>query len=163
MKPSWCAICADVTDDLVQRQLSPREPQIWICTDCDGEPAVTTDGPMRGYEVPEHQRGSVTRQAQAAVMRLGIPAMATRSRYAGREASTGFVLVRVSRKRGVIPIDRDAARLTLRGQPWYSELRHIGSDVRFHIFERPDVAAIRQHRRDPMEALRADIARRGAR
>jgi hypothetical protein len=168
MKPSFCALCARVTAELVQRQLGPREPFIWICLFCDSEPARKVVGPFHSYEAPELRSGSITRQAQAAVTRLGIPAMATElGRYSGKSASPGFVLVRVRRKRGNVPIDRDTARQTLRSEPWFAELRHIGTDARYHLFERPDVAAAakarRAPRRDALAELRAAVERGGKR
>jgi hypothetical protein len=165
-KSAFCALCTDETPDLVQRPLGHNDSLVWICQDCDTTPARTVSGPVLGYRVPEGPR--VTGRADQAFARaanaIGAPYLATKNRYVGQQVSPGFLIVRVPRRRGNVPIDGDTARDTFRGQPWFRELRHLGTDERWHIFERPDgeaaAEARREHRPDPIKALQDDIERK---
>jgi hypothetical protein len=59
----------------------------------------------------------------------------------------GFLLVRVPRQINGKPIDRNEARQTLRRKPWFAELQHVGTDVRWHVFARPDTNGAAETRR----------------
>lgn len=56
-------------------------------------------------------------------------------------------------------IDAKQARMTFREEHWFSDLRHLGSDRKWHLFERPDVEAARAARsgndRDPLAEIRS--------
>ncbi len=43
--------------------------------------------------------------------------------------------------------DANDAWQSLRKMPWHRELRHIGTDSTWHLFERPDSAALAKARR----------------
>lgn len=172
----FCAACLDDRLPLVPRPLGRDGGIVLVCPNCDpGEPkpAKRRGRPVyRGYAVPERDtgRGSTRDRFTAGANRVA-PSTTPRVRYSGNVASPGFVIVRVSRKRGNVPIDRDAARETLRGEPWFAEVRHVGSDVRFHIFERPDAELAKRVRSTParfdggnaMDALAVDVKRKAKR
>lgn len=143
---SFCAECLDDRAPLVPRPLGRNGGTVLVCPDCDPgdiKPTRRKGKPVyRGYTVPPPRVpiGNTLKAFSAAANRIAPVATSTvPTRYSGGQASPGFVIVRVRRLRAGYPIDRDIARKTLRDEPWYSELRHLGSDARFHIFERPDV------------------------
>lgn len=141
MKPSFCASCARVTDDL------EYDAPHWFCWSCRNDRPVARSS-SRGYTMPETTRGggSTREQFTRAANRVAPYVADTPGRFAGREPTPGFVMVRVPRVPGV---DRDEARQSLAHEPWFSELRHIGTDARYHVFERPDVDAARAERGKP--------------
>lgn len=151
MKPTFCAICTDDRLKLVQRHIGPGDAPVWICTDCDAAPPRADDGPDRGYEAPEpgpaigqlkqaFARGA-NRVCRAAPTRGGMTLP--------RPMTPGFLLVCVPRYLDGRPIDAREARATLRGQPWFAELKVLGSVARFHLFERPDDRAAARARSEP--------------
>lgn len=150
---SFCASCLGNRVPLVPRPLGRNGGTVFLCSDCDPGDLNPTKRKgktvYRGYDVPAKDpgRGRTVDRFTAAANRIAPVAVSiTPTRYSGAQASPGFVIVRVPRRRGAVPIDRDEARRALRGEPWFSELRHIGSDARFHIFERPDVVLARKVR-----------------
>jgi hypothetical protein len=78
----------------------------------------------------------------------------------------GFITVRVQRRPpGRAPLDAAEALATLRGEPWFAEVQHRGSTLRYHLFDRPDVDLAREVRSAPstpnadvMDALRDEVA-----
>lgn len=159
MKPSFCAGCTEPTVHLVLRGVH------WLCGDCDPESASAARparlGPERGYDVPEERAplGHTHRAFARAANRVAGPAKFG-SLANGTTASAsraGFIVVRVPvRGADEKPIDASEARETLRGEPWFSELQHRGSNSRYHLAREirgtPNV--------DPMEALRDAVAGR---
>jgi hypothetical protein len=152
MKPTFCATYCTPRADLVPRTLDGH--CVWVCPDCDPENPRTSSQPARdyhrGYEVPERDYAATIR----AIARAAPSGVTTRDRSVGRTTTPGFVLVRVFRLRGGRSIDRNEARETLRGNSWFAELRHVSSERRWHLFERPDVDLARKVRSEN----RTDVA-----
>jgi hypothetical protein len=136
-----CAIC---TSPIVGE---PRmlDDVYKICAACDDEPVRTKRGPQIAYDVPERERIGPTLVAFAsAANRVTGPRLLSWGRGGALAAkvSPGYVLVRVSRVAADgSPIDAKEARETLRSAAWFGELRHLGTDIRNHLFERPDAKA----------------------
>lgn len=160
VKPSSCALCVK-RPPVVRRPLGSGGASVWICAVCDGEaPPRVRLGPERGYQVPESSpdagSGSLRARFSAGAARV-VPATPSRGRYSGRPVSPGFVLVRVPCVADGRRIDREEALQRLADKPWHADLRHLGSDARFHLFERPDAEAARAARQqsnyDAAEAL----------
>jgi len=163
-KPSFCALCTDEATDLVRRPLGRGDALVWICHDCDDQPAHEIRGPERSYPIPEGPRVSILPAAAAGANRVApqLNQFNQPRNETCRSATPGHIVVRVSRYgEGGRPIDGDEAQRSLRGQPWFSELRRLGSDARFHLFERPDAEAATRARRpdrrpiDDLERYRA--------
>jgi len=158
-RPSSCAICVD-RPPTVYRQLEGDDFSCWICSECDGE-SIAPARPRRdrGYEVPERsvRSGSTLEQFRTGSA-LVAPATSPRVPYIGRDPTPGFLLVKVPRSRARVPIDRRQALDTLSGKPWFAEVRYVGCDVRWYVFERPDdklsAAARRAPTYDVTEALK---------
>lgn len=162
-RPSFCANCTDERPDLVLRG------NHWLCESCDPDAPTasrrTRLGPERGYDVPDRRAplGRTTQAFARAAERIAPVAVSTtKHRYSGGNASPGFILVRVARRQAGVSIDRDEARRTLRGEPWFAELRHVGTDARFHVFERPVTQRAGRPADEVIGELR-EAAKRGAR
>lgn len=158
MKPAFCAGCIKVRTDLVQRGA------VWLCPDCDPEsdtPTRRSGRPVfRGYSLPAEGTRIATLKAFTAAAQRIAPVQSKKPKWNGRDASPGFILVRVPRRPKGIPIDAKEARQTLAHEPWHAELRHLGSDVRFHIFERPDSELAKRIRSTSMDGRGAlDVLR----
>lgn len=152
MTSAFCATCTEVRSDLV-RSASGH----WLCPDCSPDvgsrmPAAVSTA--RGYDIPESHRIGAIREAFSAGAERVDPRIGTLEMHPGRGTTPGFVIQRVGRKLKGRALDRDEARETMRGQPWFAELRHVGSDARFHIFERPDTELSRRVRGED----RTDVA-----
>lgn len=177
---SHCAICADITTpaDLVdskgrpdpngqprRRPLGRDDAPVIVCASCDSAP-VRVRGPASAYEVPERCRIGRTLTAFANAANAINPApLGTRSRLVGKTASPGFRIVRVRRRPpGKKPIDAVAAKQTLHKKRWFAELRFLGTDETWHLFERPDPdAGKRKPPRDVIGELRDEIKHGGRR
>lgn len=163
MKSSFCASCTDERPDLVRRVVDGR--RVWLCPACDPENETTCIAPAvdrhRGYQVPDRDYTATIRE----IAKAAPGGRATGARYSGRAAAPGFVVERVAALRDGHAITRDEARETFRGEPWFAELRHLGTDSRWHIFERPDADAAALARSessyDPIAALGAASSRGG--
>ncbi len=55
------------------------------------------------------------------------------------------------------PLDSNEARETLRGKPWFSELRYLGSTNAHIIFERPSDETIARVREERERADRSSV------
>jgi len=162
---AFCAICTDDRGPFVQRPLGRGDAMVSVCSACDDEPAKTKRGPEIAYEVPERMVIGQTLKAFASAANrvTGDTAQTNRARRRGASLaatlSPGFVLERVRRYGPAGTIDAKEARATLRHEPWFAEVRHLGSDRRWHLFERPDVDAARAARsgsdRDPLAEIRS--------
>lgn len=145
MKPAWCATCCEPSADLT-RAASGH----YLCPDCSpdvGERMPAGVSSARGYDVPErHAPLGRTSDAFAAGLKRVDPHAGTIQGKLVRAVSPGFIAVRVARRCDGRSIDRDEALQTLRFRPWFAELRHLGSDARWHFFERPDVELARKVR-----------------
>lgn len=135
-KPSFCATCTEVRSDLAPCT-SVAGATVWLCPDC--HPEVDTGRPRelhgveRGYEVPVRDFATMIRN----VAQSAPGGMLTPSRYCGRTVTPGCQIERVARDQRGKTLSREEALELLRGEPWFAELRHVGSDARYHIFERP--------------------------
>lgn len=159
---TFCANNPDHRGPFVQRPIGRNDALLTICVSCDEDKPVAWDRD-RGYDVPDRHRIGITVRAFAAATNrvTGDTAETHRKRERGRttavSASPGFIVVLVPRQRR----DRtwcDAAEARLsQSEPWFRELRHLGSDRRWHIFERPDVEAMHavrsKNNHDPLAAL----------
>ncbi len=161
----FCAICTGERGPFVQRPLGRGDALVPVCAACDDQPARSKRGPEVPYEIPERViiGATVTAFARAADRVTGDDKATNRARQRGksfaRAAQPGFVIERVRRHPpGGETVDAKQARLTFEDRPWFAELRHIGSDRKWHLFERPDIDAARAARsgddRDPL----ADVA-----
>ncbi len=170
MKPTWCAACTEESTVLTPRPLGRNGGTVLLCPDCDPgdvKPTKRRGKPVyRGYDVPDKDpgRGSTRERFRAAANRVApVAVTVTRSRWSGGKASPGFVIVPVLRQQQGRLLDRREALDTLSGESWFGELRHIGSDARFHVFERPDVDLARRVRGesnvDPIAALKRAIGK----
>lgn len=160
---TWCADCLAEHVPLTPRPLGRNGGMVLLCPACDpGDPKPTKrkgKPTFRGYDVPAPRTvlGRTVDAFSRAANRIA-PAPA-RTKYSGDTASPGFIVVRVLRMRAGFPIDRDEARRTLQNEPWFAELRHIGSDARFHIFERPDVDLAKRVRSAPSSNVMDELRR----
>jgi hypothetical protein len=167
IKPSFCANCTKPHAKLVLRG------NHWLCPSCDPDSATPVRsrrlGPDRGYDVPEkHAPLGPTHVAFArAARRVAGPSKFSYADAAGGPmVSTnrpGFITVRVLRRPpGRAPLDAAEALATLRHEPWFAEVQHRGSTLRYHLFDRPDVDLAREIRSTPnadvMDALRDEVA-----
>jgi hypothetical protein len=157
----FCAICTSERGPFVRRPLGRGDALVSVCADCDDEPARTKVGPAIDYYVPDRVIiGRTVDAFAAAANRVTGDTKETnidrtRSRSLAGSAQPGFIVVRVRRHRvGADPIDAQQARMTFQGEPWFSELRNLGSTRRWHLFERPDIDAASAARlgtdRDPL-------------
>ncbi len=155
---SFCAICTNepkkqpdgTTPALVQRPLGYRGALVLVCAACDEEPARAVDGPRLGYRVADDRtRIALLPAFSAAANRVaGRLKVDVRRAGAARSTAPGHVLVRVRIKRpDGSRFDANDAWQSLRKMPWHRELRHIGTDSTWHLFERPDSAALAKARR----------------
>lgn len=160
MKPSFCAICTAPSKEFVQCPLGRGDALVWICADCDSSPAVADDGPDRGYEVQTTERiGAILPAFARGANRVSPPKPGWNSpRKLVSESTPGFVIVRVPVMHAGRRIDAIEALDTLRAEPWFAELRQLGSDTRFHLFERPDSEAAAATRRESNVDVIAGLA-----
>lgn len=161
----FCAICTSERGPFEMRPLGRGGHPVSVCADCDTEPALERHGPERPYEVPErHAIGNQLHAFATAANRItGDTAATHKARRAGktimRNAEPGFIMLRVKRQLGV---DAREARATFSNEPWFRDIRHLGSTKRYHLFERPDAEAAsraRQPEADPLAELAAMSAR----
>lgn len=155
-KPAFCASCTEERADLTRRGL------VYLCPDCDPDVDTRTAvrlGPERGYDVPDRDpgRGRTVDRFRDAADRVAPMLESGFRRWHGEEPTPGFVRIVVARQTSDGVLDREEARQTLSHEPWFAEVRHIGTNARHHVFERPDVQAAAAARRetdyDPIAAL----------
>ncbi len=155
---SFCAICTNepkkkpdgTTPALVQRPLGPRGALVLVCAACDEEPARAVDGPRLGHRVADDRTRIALLPAFAAAANrvTGSAPKLRQPSGRARSAAPGHVLVRVRiRRSDGGKFDSNDAWNSLRRMPWHRELRHIGTDSTWHLFERPDSAALAKDRR----------------
>jgi hypothetical protein len=135
-----CAICGKDTSPRTPQQLGPGEPSVFVCSGCDS-PVVARDD-TRGYEVPERARIGPLHQAfSAAANRVAPLPMPFNEQSPLSEARPGFRRVRVVRRQRDRVLDANEARETLRGKPWFGSLNYVGTDAKYHLFDRPEEVA----------------------
>jgi len=159
---TFCAICTDDDGPFTQRPLGRNGAMVSICSSCDTEPAREKQGPALGVSIPDDARMSCKLMRKQIGTKLGDTSESAddrrRGRSSSREPRPGFIVVRVRRRdRNGKPLDRDKALETLRGNPWFAEVRHLGTDRNYHLFDRPDIDAARAARsgddRDPLAGI----------
>ncbi len=132
-----------------------------MCVECADDAPRAARVVERGYVVPDRDYAATIR----AIARVPEAGLRT-PRYTGRAATPGFILERVFRFQQGRTLSRQDALDTLRDNSWFADLRYVGSDRRFHLFERPDEATSTRVRResnyDAATAL-ADAARKKTR
>ncbi|HET9748346.1 MAG TPA: hypothetical protein VFS06_03495 [Casimicrobiaceae bacterium] len=157
---SFCAICASDRGPLVERQLGPGEPRVKVCKACDEETPIAFDS-ERGYE-PHESAGPIAKMVKRGERRV-VPTQ-VRALYAPRNRgevmtarTPGYLLLRVPRRApGGRAIDHLEAAQAFADKPWASEVRYLGPEKNWHLFERPDVRAVakqRQSETDPLAAI----------
>jgi len=149
--PAFCALCADDAPGivLVRRPLGRNDAMVSVCKDCDEEPPRAVHGPERGYAVPAPDPGqgrTLSRFATAANRITGEQRSRPRANIRTLQPGWKLVRVRILRPDGT-KIDSQSAWDSLRGKPWFGELRLLGSDTTWHLFERPDDQAAAAARR----------------
>jgi hypothetical protein len=161
---AFCAICTRTRGPFVQRPLGRADALVSVCADCDDEPARTKVGPTIEYDVPDRVWiGQTVKAFAAAANRVTGDTKASNKARAShqsiaRSAQPGFLLVRVKRHQaGAEPLDAKQARMRFQHEPWFAELRHLGSDRRWHLFERPDPDAARAARQGGERNPLADV------
>lgn len=142
---SFCAICIKdkPADELVARPLGRNDAIVNICTGCDDEPARAVYGPELGYRIPDPVKIGAQKTAFAlAANRIAGKSTGLRGRSESlTKVTQGWVIVRVPRRDDAgRPLDSAEALSTLRERPWFASLRVLGTDVRYHLFERPGKA-----------------------
>lgn len=148
---SFCAICTGEAGPFVKRPLGKDNGLVSVCASCDEEAPRHITGPERGYEPYESMtQEEMSRKLSAFATYTARP---TASRDTARLRTPGFILVRVRSGRG---IDARAAAKSLSTQPWYPELRYLGTASGWYLFERPDpkvAAASRARSENPLAAI----------
>lgn len=131
---SFCAICT-ASPAPHREPLGSNEAMVSVCSKCTTEPArafVST----RGYDIPEGMSSTEMKRRMAKVD----PKMHGRDfdHSIAKPLTDGWILVRVSRRSGRgEPRDRRDALVTLQGKPWLAELRYLGAEGQWFLFERP--------------------------
>lgn len=160
----FCAICARDVPLLEARSapLGRNGATVTICRGCDDEPARSYTSERPTYELREGMSGVMMRAAGDRVLReLGAPVQTRHTvnerHVVGRnihDRTPGWILIRIS----IRHCDVREAIARLRREPWFRDVRFLGSVNRWHLFERPDpkVAAEQRQRSsgvDPIEWL----------
>jgi hypothetical protein len=151
----FCAVCTSERPPFVTRPLGRKGALVRVCGSCDTEPARTKHGPERGYE----PSGGLPSYAEAmrAVKLMDMP-KAPRIRAAVYTRTPGYIIERVH-IRGSDRVARDRQtieHLAFRDKPWRTELRFLGDERGFFIWERPDadaLAKIRAGDSDPLAGI----------
>jgi sirohydrochlorin ferrochelatase len=136
------------------RPLGRNDAMVRVCSDCDVEPARHIDREPVPYE-PASAIGMS--KLISKFHREHVPAIGRHGKSSAEAASPGFIVVRVSSLASDgSHRDRDEAYETLRGEPWFAELRRLGSvmvrGTIWHLFERPAVTP-RKDEDDPLAAI----------
>jgi hypothetical protein len=147
---SFCAICTDATGPFVTRPIGRNDALVRICVSCDGDSPAADDGPDRGYEMrdgmSQHEMNRRLAATGASPVRFANPVELLRN------ATPGWILVRVQRYDGLGKSrDRRDALASLAGKPWFAELRFLGGDPKYFLFERPGKAP--QPSANPLAAI----------
>lgn len=138
---SFCAVCTHDADGSIRRPLGRNGGMVTVCSDCDTEPAREKRGPELPCEFTEGTKGwkkSVAKNAQKS------PFGKLRSHVTVEPKTPGWLIERVQRRRGL-----DAAESAARafaGCSWATQVRYLGSDRQFFLFERPDPELARKAR-----------------
>lgn len=151
----FCAICTSETGPFFTRPLGRDGALVRVCRDCDGEPVVARRGP------------DADRPAQAGVSQLAmkgaigrfaasVDAKTLPRNETAREARPGYLIIRINRRdKFGKPRDRREAVRVFEGEPWARDVTYLGTDFRFHIFERPDPALAKKSRQSDEQPLAA--------
>lgn len=161
---AFCAICGDDIVGVARREpLGKDDALVNVCDECSTQTPREMHNHERGYQ--ERAAVSVEEVGRKAAnylrtVKVGVP----RRGFYGSNASPptrGYIVVRVPRVLLGKTIDLAEAQETLRDQPWFSDLRPLGSMPKWHLFERPDPELASESRRqlngaepDPLEQLR---------
>ncbi len=158
----FCAICcADVSGQPERLEpLGKAGALVRVCDDCATEVPREARGPRyerHGYEIREGaSQKSIIAAGRRVLAAVGAPNETKRQSYVGAK-TPGWIVVRVARKRpDQTTLDLREALETLRGRPWFAQLRILGTDLRWHLFERPDpkkLAAQRARSDNPLAWL----------
>lgn len=151
---AFCAICTGpITGPPARLPLGRDDALVSVCASCNVEPARARSGPSIAYEVPGDDvgRGTLRERFAAAADRVA----GKRGPYRGastKPAQPGWIVVRVGMRNAAgHPIDAAEALHSLRHMPWHGLLQRLGTNERWHVFERPDsAAAARQRSGDPL-------------
>jgi hypothetical protein len=145
-----CAICTREApaSDLTKQPLGARGALVLVCRACDEEPAREKFGPEISRDIDDDSKRVSGREfrRRCAVVVGNTPWFNKHGAWVD-DATPGFVIVRVGRDRAH-PLDSNEAREKLRGQPWFSELRYLGSTDAHIIFERPSNETIARRREE---------------
>lgn len=141
MKGDFCALCLDDIEGVPRKQpLGRDDALVKVCNTCDSAHAVEKRGPEIGYPIPTHRRVS-KREIRAAADRVLESATNIDTRRAPNIArrTPGYLLIRIG-KRDALGYARDAqeAAATFAHEPWAPEVRYIGAERTWILFERPD-------------------------
>lgn len=158
---SWCAICTSERGPFERRPLGKGNALVLVCRECDEEPAKVRLGPERGYEEREAMSNAEI-QARLHEYLLEQDPMqadpeARKKILMMRERTPGWILMRARRRDGMLNHkDVKMAVKAWEHHPWFPELRYLGYDNTFFLFERPDPAVAAEQRRtshNPLASL----------
>jgi hypothetical protein len=153
----FCGICAgDVASTTPKMApIGKNDELVIVCDDCFTEPAHEARGRDRcGYEIEE---GMSMATMQAKMVKVIGPSIARRGET-NKARTPGYILIRFARARpGKPPRDqREVFEQELAKKPWAREVRYLGIDQKWHLFERPDPALAKKSRtptRNPLMGL----------
>lgn len=149
----FCAICADDSGPFVPRPLGKNDAIVNVCRDCDEEPAVTKNGPERGYEIQEGMSTKDFAESLREFLAETDPITAREKMTGplqmlkGRERTPGWIMVRLHINKDGKPRECTEALRDLVDRPWFRELRYLGATHTYFLLERPDPAVAAESRR----------------
>lgn len=139
-----CAICTSLVATGSLQPLGRNDALVFVCARCNDERPVEKQG--RRLDHSDSGRGGrdqIHAAANRVIESMGrVGKRVARPTTMARTATPGWILVRVRQRRswGVM-LDHQTALETLRHKPWFAELRALGSDGGWFLFERPGQAA----------------------
>ena len=138
-RPSSCAICAALLDDLAKMEPDGRNGHLWVCHRCNTEEIKYISNPHVFEQEASLPTFSEARKAgRAVVAAAAFSELVQKPKLLSmREKTPGTILVRVRRKMGQ---DEHAAKAKFKDKPWFNSLKYLGATPFWYTWERPDVA-----------------------
>lgn len=150
----FCAICTEtVTEPIRRAPLGRNDAMVIVCVDCDSA-RPRERGPSNYVPTFDEGMNQVTmaKKMGAELARVA-PAGEAIARHAGRNETAktrtpGCLIIRIRRRHpgGGARDAREAFEAELADKPWAKEVRYVGADIRWHIYERPDPEVAAQQR-----------------
>lgn len=135
---AFCAICTSDAANGTMEPLGKNNALVRVCRDCS-------------EQRPEHKTSTRSYEPTGGLLGVAdmkhVKAETDIDQYGGaaltiRNVTEGYTIVRVAKtipgaRGSKVSRDRWGALATLRDKPWYRSLKALGSDARYHLFERP--------------------------